>query len=122
MRGFDRRRDGLFSYVRPENRIPRTHPLRVIRTLADQALSALDEQFAGLHTESGRPSIPTGQRLRALLLLQAFYTIRSERQLTEQLNYKVLSQTLPAGRQWLRLTGHGFSGSAGDDRVQGQSF
>ena len=46
MRGFDQRRDGLFSYVRTESRIPRNHPLRVIRTLADEALAALDEEFA----------------------------------------------------------------------------
>jgi transposase len=71
--------------VRPESRIPRNHPLRVIRTLADEALTALDAQFAELYAENGRPSIPPEQLLRALLL-QAFYTIRSERQLMEQLN------------------------------------
>jgi transposase len=89
MRGFDQRRDGLFSYVRPESRIPKDHPLRVIRRLADAALSALNEQFAALYSENGRPSIPPEQLLRALLL-QAFYTIRSERQLMEQLNYNLL--------------------------------
>jgi transposase len=89
MRGFDQRRDGLFSYVRPESRIPADHPLRVIRKLADQALTALNDQFAALYSENGRPSIPPEQLLRALLL-QAFYTIRSERQLMEQLNYNLL--------------------------------
>jgi transposase len=89
MRGLDQRRDGLFSYVRPESRIPADHPLRVIRTLADQALTALNDQFAALYAENGRPSIPPEQLLRALLL-QAFYTIRSERQLMEQLNYNLL--------------------------------
>ena len=89
MRGFDERRDGLFSYVRPESRIPKNHPLRVIRMLADQALAALDAQFAQLYAENGRPSIPPEQLLRALLL-QGFYTIRSERQLMEQLNYNLL--------------------------------
>ena len=89
MRGFDQRRDGLFSYIRPESRIPGGHPLRVIRKLADQALTALNEQFAALYSENGRPSIPPEQLLRALLL-QAFYTIRSERQLMEQLNYNLL--------------------------------
>jgi hypothetical protein len=49
MRGFDQRRDGLFSYVRPDSRIPKHHPQRVIRTLADAALSALNEQFAELY-------------------------------------------------------------------------
>jgi transposase len=89
MRGSDQRRDGLFSYVRPESRIPEDHPLRVIRTLADEALAALNEQFAALYAENGRPSVPPEQLLRALLL-QAFYTVRSERQLMEQLNYNLL--------------------------------
>ena len=89
MRGFDQRRDGLFSYVRPESRIPADHPLRVIRKLADQALASLNDQFAALYSENGRPSIPPEQLLRALLL-QAFYTIRSERQLMEQLDYNLL--------------------------------
>jgi transposase len=89
MRGFDERRDGLFSYVRPESRIPKNHPLRVIRMVADAALAALDARFAELYSENGRPSIPPEQLLRALLL-QAFYTIRSERQLMEQLNYNLL--------------------------------
>jgi transposase len=89
MRGFDQRRDGLFSYVRPDSRIPRDHPLRVIRKLADEALATLDARFAALYSEAGRPSIPPQQLLRALLL-QAFYTIRSERQLMEQLNYNLL--------------------------------
>ncbi|MEO9191987.1 MAG: IS5 family transposase [Acetobacteraceae bacterium] len=89
MRGFDERRDGLFSYVRPESGIPKNHPLRAIRMLADDALTALDAQFARLYSENGRPSIPPEQLLRALLL-QAFYTIRSERQLMEQLNYSLL--------------------------------
>ena len=89
MRGFDQRRDGLFSYVRPESRIPREHPLCLIRRFADDALTALNEQFAALYSENSRPSIPPEQLLRALLL-QAFYSIRSERQLMEQLNYNLL--------------------------------
>jgi transposase len=89
MRGWDKRRDGLFSYVRPESRIPSNHPLRLIRRVADEALTALDAEFAALYAENGRPSIPPEQLLRALLL-QAFYTIRSERQLMEQLNYNLL--------------------------------
>jgi transposase len=89
MRGNDVRRDGLFSYVRPESRIPSSHPLRLIRSVADEALKALDAQFAALYAKEGRPSIPPEQLLRALLL-QAFYTIRSERLLMEQLNYNLL--------------------------------
>jgi len=89
MRGKDERRDGLFSYVRPESRIPKDHPLRAIRRITDEALKALDTQFAALYAEHGRPSIPPEQLLRALLL-QAFYSIRSERQLMEQLDYNLL--------------------------------
>ena len=89
MRGGDFRRDGLFSYVHPDSRIPANHPLRVIRKVADEALTALDARFAVLYSHNGRPSIPPEQLLRALLL-QAFYTIRSERQLMEQLNYNLL--------------------------------
>jgi transposase len=89
MRGADQRREGLFSYVRMEERIPRQHPLRIIRPVTDAALAALDERFEVLYAENGRPSIPPEQLLRALLL-QAFYTIRSERQLMEQLNYNLL--------------------------------
>ncbi len=89
MRGRDIRRGGLFSYVRPESRIPRNHPLRVIRAIADETLAALSSEFGALYSENGRPSIPPEQLLRALLL-QAFYTIRSERQLMEQLDYNLL--------------------------------
>jgi len=75
--------------VRPESRIPANHPLRLIRRFADEALTALDAQFAALYSENGRPSMPPEQLLRALLV-QAFYSIRSERQLMEQLNYNLL--------------------------------
>jgi len=66
MRGGDERRDGLFSYIRPENRIPKAHPLRLIRQHADEALTSLNEQFAMLYSDNGRPSIPPEQLLRAL--------------------------------------------------------
>ena len=89
MRGDDSRRDGLFSYVRSEDRIPQGHPLRVIRKLANEALDALSPRFDELYAQDGRPSIPPEHLLRALLL-QAFYSIRSERQLMEQLNYNLL--------------------------------
>jgi Transposase domain (DUF772) len=79
----DVRRDGLPSYVRPESRIPSNHPLRLIHGVADEALEALDAQFAVLYSENGRPSIPPEQLLR-VLLVQAFYSIRSERQLQVQ--------------------------------------
>jgi len=65
MRDVDPRRDGLFSYVRPESRIPKDHPLRAIRKVTDEALASLDELFAALYSEIGRPSIPPEQLLRA---------------------------------------------------------
>jgi len=75
--------------MRPESRIRKNHPLRVIRMLANEALAALDARFAELYSENGRASIPPEQLLRALLL-QAFYTIRLEAQLMEQLDCNLL--------------------------------
>ena len=89
MRGEDERGDGLFSYVDLEARLPADHPLRAIRVLVDEALAVLSSDFARLYSRSGRPSIAPEKLLRALLL-QAFYTIRSERQLMEQLDYNLL--------------------------------
>ena len=89
MRGEDHRSEVLFSYVRLESRIPEDHPLRAIRTLIDEALNGLSRDFSKLYARHGRPSIPPERLLRALLL-QAFYTVRSERQLMEQLNYNLL--------------------------------
>src|ERR1700739_4164667 len=89
MRGEDRRSEHLFSYVRLEARIPLDHPLRQIRELIDAALQPLSRAFDKLYARDGRPSIPPERLLRALLL-QAFYTVRSERQLMEQLNYNLL--------------------------------
>src|SRR6266853_510013 len=89
MRGVDQRSEVLFSYVRLESRIPADHPLRAIRTLIDEALNGLSRDFNKLYARDGRPSIPPERLLRALLL-QAFYTVRSERQLMEQLNYNLL--------------------------------
>ena len=89
MRGEDTRGDGLFSYVDLEARVPADHPLRAIRVLVDEALAALSGDFERLYSRTGRPSIAPEKLLRALLL-QAFYTIRSERQLMEQLDYNLL--------------------------------
>src|SRR5438046_221480 len=80
MRGRDDRADGLFSYVRLEERIPADHPLRAVRRLADEALAALNGRFEGLYSSMGRPSIPPEMLLRATLL-QAFFSVRSERML-----------------------------------------
>lgn len=89
MRGKDDRSEVFFSYIRLEDRIPSDHPLRVIRQLVDAGLAELSRDFAKLYARDGRPSIPPERLLRGLLL-QAFYTVRSERQLIEQLNYNLL--------------------------------
>lgn len=89
MRGEDQRSEGIFSYVRLEQRIPVDHPLRAIRELVDAALRELSRDFSKLYAREGRPSVPPEQ-LRRALLLQAFYTVRSERQLMEQLDYNLL--------------------------------
>ena len=89
MRGADQRNDTLFSYVRPDSRVPPNHPLRPIRRITDTALASLSDRFDAMYSEIGRPSIPPEKLLRALLL-QAFYSIRSERQLMEQMDYNRL--------------------------------
>src|SRR5689334_16364332 len=89
MRGRDDQSDGLFSYVRLEERVPADHPLRPIRQLADEALASLNERFEALYSPMGRPSIPPEMLLRATLL-QAFFSVRSERMLMEQIDYNLL--------------------------------
>jgi len=89
MRGDERVQDGMFSYLTLEQRIPRDHPLRELRRLTDVVLRSLGGEFDSLYSASGRPSIAPEYILRALLL-QAFYTIRSERQLVEQIQYNLL--------------------------------
>ena len=89
MRGQDDRSEVLFSYMRLDDRIPADHPLRAIRQLVDAALAELSRAFAKLYARDGRPSIAPERLLRALLL-QAFYGIRSERQIMERLEYDLL--------------------------------
>src|SRR5215469_4928608 len=89
MRGWDVKSDALFSYVSCEARVPKDHPLRPIRRIVDEALAALSPEFEQLYAKFGRPSIPPERLLRALLL-QAFYSVRSELQLMEQLDYNLL--------------------------------
>jgi transposase len=89
MRGRDHQSSRLFSYVSPEALVPSDHPLRAIKALADAVLTRLGRDFAALYASTGRPSIPPEQLLRALLL-QAFFTIRSERQLMQQITYNML--------------------------------
>ncbi len=89
MRGPDEKQDGLFSYLSPEQRVPADHPLREIRTLVDGILKEMSPQFGKLYARVGRPSIAPERLLRALLL-QIFYSVRSERLLLEQLDYNLL--------------------------------
>lgn len=89
MRGPDERQAILFSYRSIEDRIPADHPLRAMRRLVDPLLVALSPRFQAMYAAIGRPSIAPEQLLRALLL-QVLYTIRSERQLMEQLDYNLL--------------------------------
>ena len=89
MRGADEQPGSMFSYVTLEERVPPDHPLREIRRITDRALERLSPRFGTLYIKFGRPSIAPEKLLRALLL-QVLYTIRSERQLMEQLDYNLL--------------------------------
>src|SRR5882762_2895850 len=89
MRGSDERMGSLFSYVDLEERIPARHPLRTILVIVNAALKALDAEFARLYAPEGRPSIPPERLLRAVLI-QMLFSIRSETQLMEQLQYNLL--------------------------------
>lgn len=89
MRGPDGRQDRMFSIVSLEDRIPKDHPLRPLRAIVDQALKDMHSDFDRIYSPIGRPSIPPERLLRALLL-QIFFTIRSERMLMEQLDYNLL--------------------------------
>src|SRR5580698_9671372 len=89
MRGEDERSGALSSYVDLEARVGRDHPIRPIRSVVNEALATLSGEFSALYSRSGRPSIPPEKLLRAMLL-QAFYSIRSERQLMERLEFDLL--------------------------------
>ena len=89
MRGTDEATGSLFSYVDVEERIPAGHPLRAIRRVVNDALASLDDEFAGLYAAHGRPSIAPERLIRASLL-QMLYSVRSERQLMEQMDYNLL--------------------------------
>ena len=89
MRGTDHQQSSMFSYISAEQRVPKDHPLRAIRVMADAALAQLGPCFDTIYARSGRPSIAPEKLLRALLL-QVLYTVRSERLLMEQLDYNFL--------------------------------
>src|SRR6202163_1132996 len=89
MRGDDQQQRGMYSYISAEQRVRQDHPLRAMRKMVDEALGELSRRFAKLYAKRGRPSIAPEKLLRALLL-QVLYSIRSERQLMEQLDYNLL--------------------------------
>src|SRR5262250_1244961 len=89
MRGKDEQQLDVFSYISPEQRVPHDHPLRPLRVMTDEALRQLQPRFNKLYAKTGRPSIAPEKLLRALLL-QALYSVRSERMLMEQLDYNLL--------------------------------
>src|SRR6202167_5249722 len=89
MRGLDPQQAAVFSYLSPEQRVPAGHPLRKVREITDRLLVELSDLFDQMYSAMGRPSIAPEKLLRALLL-QVFYTVRSERMLIEQLDYNLL--------------------------------
>src|ERR1035441_7545516 len=89
MRGVDHQQADMYSYLSPEARVRADHPLRAIRTMADQALSNMTERFDGMYAKTGRPSIPPEKLLRAQLV-QMLYSVRSERLLMEEIDYSML--------------------------------
>src|SRR5258706_2425285 len=104
MRGSDERAGSLFSYVDIEERVPASHPLRKVRAIVNAALAALDADFAKLYAADGRPSIPPERLLRAALI-QILFSIRSERQLMDQMLISCSAgswgsaSTIPSGLQ-----------------------
>ena len=89
MRGADQQQNHIFSYLSPEERVRKDHPLRAIRAMVDEVLKQLSRRFDGMYAKVGRPSIPPEQLLRAQLL-QMLYSIRSERMLMEEMDYNML--------------------------------
>jgi transposase len=89
MRGTDEKSGSLFSYVDLEDRIPVTHPLRKIRQVVNDALASLDTEFEALYVDFGRPSIAPERLIRASLI-QILFSVRSERQLMEQMEYNLM--------------------------------
>ena len=89
MRGADQQQSHIFSYVSPDERVRKDHPLRTVRAMVDEVLKQLSRRFDAMYAKVGRPSIPPEQLLRAQLL-QLLYSIRSERLLMEEIDYSVL--------------------------------
>ena len=107
MRGDDREQGSMFSYRSLEDRIARDHPLRPMRAMVDRALEEMSPRFEALYAKTGRPSIAPERLLRALLL-QILFSVRSERQLMEQLEYNLLYRWFVGlGMWWANRPGAG---------------
>jgi len=89
MRGIDYQQDDMFSYLSPEQRVGKDHPLRAVRAMTDEILERMSPLFDAMYAEGGRPSIPPEKLLRAQLL-QMLYSVRSERLLMEEIDYSIL--------------------------------
>ena len=91
MRGIDHHQADMYSYLSPEQRVRKDHPLRRVRAMTDEILEAMSPLFDAMYAEGGRPSIPPEKLLRAQLL-QMLYSVRSERLLMEEIDYSILFQ------------------------------
>src|SRR5437879_6513232 len=89
MRGTDTKQSTMLSLLSPEQRVPKTHPLRAVKAMVDAALRELSPVFAEMYSTIGRPSIPPERLLKASVLM-ALYTVRSERLFCEQLDYNLM--------------------------------
>jgi transposase len=89
MRGIDHQQSDMFSYLSPERRVRRNHPLRAVRAMTDEILDRMSPLFDAMYSAAGRPSIPPEKLLRAQLL-QMLYSVRSERLLMEEIDYSIL--------------------------------
>jgi transposase len=89
MRGMEEKQPEMFSYMNIEDRIPRKHPIRPFREMVNEILKSMDSDFDTLYADSGRPSIAPEYLLRASIL-QILFTIRSERQLLEQIEFNIM--------------------------------
>jgi transposase len=89
MRGPDSKQATMFSFVSPEHWVPRGHPLRPIKAMADEVLASMSRTFNRMYSKVGRPSIPPERLLKAQILI-ALYTVRSDRMFCEQLDYNLL--------------------------------
>src|ERR1700738_530108 len=103
MRGDNNQQEVMFSYISPEKRVPADHPLGSIRKIVDEILKEMSPKFQKLYSDVGRPSIAPERLLRSLLL-QIFYSVRSERMLVEQLQYNLLFRWL-WGWRWTKRSG-----------------